>query len=136
MLITRKPPLKTGRRSKSLPKLDSPADRNGRHQLLGPGGRHQQDGFGGRVPPLLLLAGAQELHGRVEVARQAGLGRGGGHWRRVGAGLPHLGGDPTGRVAGEAVQGIHEGGRAGRGGVPGGGAVVPGLRRGAPRALG
>lgn len=119
-----------------ISKLDSPADRNGRHQLLGPSWRYQQDGLRGRVPPLLLLAGPQELHGRVDVARQAGLGWGSRHGRRVRAGLPHLGGDPTGRVGGEAVQGIHEDGRASRGGVPGGGAVVPGLWRGAPRALG
>lgn len=112
----------------------SPAEGERRHQLLGPRGRHQQDGLGGRAPPLVLLAGPQELHGRVHVARQAGLGRGGGRGRGLGAGLPHLGGHAARRVGGEAAERVHEDGGAGRA-AGGRAAVVPGLRRGAPRAL-
>ncbi|KAL0594756.1 hypothetical protein AAY473_034944 [Plecturocebus cupreus] len=126
MLITRKPSLTTKPQNPSSSKPCSPADGNGGHQLLGPSGRDQQDGFGSRVSPLLLLAGPQKLHGRVEVAGQAGLGGGGGHRRGVRAGLPHLGGDPTRRVCGEAVQGIHDHGRASHRGVPSRGAVVLG----------
>lgn len=54
----------------------------------------------------------------------------------VGAGLPHLGGILQGEPAGEAVQGIHEGGRAAEGGGVLRGRRCPGLRRGLPRALG
>lgn len=89
-----------------------PADWYCRHQLLRPGRRNQQNGFWGRVSPVLLLARPVEVNSLKDVARNAVfVGR---HGRGIGAGFPDFRGDAAGGIGGEAAHGIHGQGGAGQ----------------------